>query len=262
MPWPVNSSVPRPITKPIIARRPFHCSAKDENPNFESFISQKAYSTNVTVYFACSLWRVKFDTSSSFRGDSSQICYGVLYFSFSHKGSNDFNAPIMSLFREIKRKLIIKQSEVSKRKSATELRSSRFPRINENILYISSVMLFFSKIHLIIPLLSFLIDTRKKLHKNTTEAIPSATILRLLRARLPTVKASINNIHINYITRWQSSNGSLDTIKCSIYCRKSLRNMNVFYFLAFSQAKASSKRWMSKFISQILLYMPAWYIHF
>lgn len=262
MPWPVNSSVPRPITKPIIARRPFHCSAKDENPNFESFISQKAYSTNVTVYFACSLWRVKFDTSSSFRGDSSQICYGVLYFSFSHKGSNDFNAPIMSLFREIKRKLIIKQSEVSKRKSATELRSSRLPRINENILYISSVMLFFSKIHLIIPLLSFLIDTRKKLHKNTTEAIPSATILRLLRARLPTVKASINNIHMNYITRWQSSNGSLDTIECSIYCRKSLRHMNVFYFLAFSQAKASSKRWMSKFISQILLYMPAWYIHF
>lgn len=62
-------------------------------------------------------------------------------------------------------------------------------------------MLFFSKIHLIIPLLSFLIDTRKKLHKNTTEAIPSATILRLLRARLPTVKASINNIHMNYITR-------------------------------------------------------------
>ena len=262
MPWPVNSSVPRPITKPIIARRPFHCSAKDENPNFESFISQKAYSTNVTVYFACSLWRVKFDTSSSFRGDSSQICYGVLYFSFSHEGSNDFNAPIMSLFREIKRKLIIKQSEVSKRKSATELRSSRFPRINENILYISSVMLFFSKIHLIIPLLSFLIDTRKKLHKNTTEAIPSATILRLLRARLPTVKASINNIHINYITRWQSSNGSLDTIECSINCRKSLRRMNVFYFIALSQAKVSSKRWMSKFISQILLYISAWCIHF
>ena len=144
---------------------------------------------------------MKFDTPSSFRGDSSQICYGVLYFSFSHEGSNDFNAPIMSLFREIKRKLIIKQSEVSKRKSATELRSSRFPRINENILYISSVMLFFSKIHLIIPLLSFLIDTRKKLHKNTAEAIPSATIMRLLRARLPTVKASINNVHINYITR-------------------------------------------------------------
>ena len=62
-------------------------------------------------------------------------------------------------------------------------------------------MLFFSKIHLIIPRLSFSINTRKKLHKNTTEAIPSATILRLLRARLPTVKASINNIHTNYITR-------------------------------------------------------------
>ena len=252
MPWPVNSSVPRPITNPIIARRPFHCSAKDENPNFLSFISQKS------VELTNGLFRLpvvvhKFDTSSSFRGDSSQICYGVLYFSFSHEGSNDFNAPIMSLFRETKRKLIIKKSEVSKRKSATELRSSRFPRINENILYISSVMLFFSKIHLIIPLLSFLIDTRKKLHKNTTEAIPSATILRLLRARLPTVKASINNIHMNYITRWQSSNGSLDTIECSIYCRKSLRRMNVFYFIALSQAKVSSKRWMSKFISQILL---------
>ena len=140
-------------------------------------------------------------TASGFRAASAQICYGVLYFSFGHKGSNDFNAPIMSLFREIKRKLIIKKSEVSKRKSATELRSSRFPRINENILYVSSEMLFFSKIHLIIPLLSFLIDTSKKLHKNTIEAIPSANILRLLRARLPTVKASINNIHINYITR-------------------------------------------------------------
>ena len=202
------------------------------------------------------------DSSSSFRGDSSQICYGVLYFSFSHEGSNDFNAPIMSLFREIKRKLIIKQSEVSKRKSATELRSSRFPRINENMLYISSEMWFFWKIHLIIPLLSFLIDTRKKLHKNTTEAIPSANILRLPRVRLPTVKASINNIHIDYITRWQSSNGSLDTIECSIYCRKSLWHMKVFYFITFSQTKASSKRWISKFISQILLYMPPWYIHF
>ena len=62
-------------------------------------------------------------------------------------------------------------------------------------------MLFFSKIHLIIPLLSFLIDTRKKLHKNTTEAIPSANILRLPRVRLPTVKPSINNIHINHDTR-------------------------------------------------------------
>ena len=126
----------------------------------------------------------------------------------------------MSLFRETKRKLITKKSEVSKRKSATELRSSRFPRINENILYISSEMFFFSKIHLIISLLSFLIDTRKKLHKNTAEAIPSTNILKLLRVRLPTVKASINNIHINYITRWQSSNGSLDTIECSIYCIK------------------------------------------
>ena len=232
----------------------FHCSAKDENPNFLSFISQKSVELTNGL-FRLPVVVYKFDTSSSFRGDSSQICYGVLYFSFSHEGSNDFNAPIMSLFREIKRKLIIKQSEVSKRKSATELRSSRFPRINENILYISSVMLFFSKIHLIIPLLSFLIDTRKKLHKNTTEAIPSATILRLLRARLPTVKASINNIHINYITRWQSSNGSLDTIECSIYCRKSFRHMNVFYFIVFSRTKVSSKMGISKFTSQTFLYI-------
>ena len=148
----------------------------------------------------------------------------------------------MSLFREIKRKLIIKQSEVSKRKSATELRSSRFPRINENMLYISSEMWFFWKIHLIIPLLSFLIDTRKKLHKNTTEAIPSANILRLPRVRLPTVKPSINNIHINHDTRWRSSNGSLDTIECSIYCRKSFRHMNVFISL-YSAEQRSQARW-------------------
>ena len=212
MPWPVNSSVPRPITKPIIARRPFHCSAKDENPNFESFISQKAYSTNVTVYFACSLWRVKFDTSSSFRGDSSQICYRIPYFSFSHKGSNDFNAPIMSLFREIKRKLIIKQNEESKRKRATELRSSRFPTISENIFYIWLEMSFFSKIHLIIPLLSFLMNTRKKLLKNTTEAIANVNTVRLLRARLPKTTASINKAHIGHITRRQYPNGSLDTV--------------------------------------------------
>ena len=157
--------------------------------------------TDETVYFACPLWDVAFDGSSNFRADSSQICCAVFYFSLNHEGSNDFSAPIMSLFREIKRKLIIKLSEASTRKRATELRSSRFPRINENILYIPLEMLFFSKIHLIIPLLSFLMETSKKLHKNTTEAIPSANTLRLLRARLPTVKASINNIHINHITR-------------------------------------------------------------
>ena len=36
IPCPVRSSVPSPMTKPIIARRPFHCSAKDEKPNFAS----------------------------------------------------------------------------------------------------------------------------------------------------------------------------------------------------------------------------------
>ena len=79
-------------------------------------------------------------------------------------------------------------------------------------------MSFFSKIHLIIPLLSFLMDTRKKLHKNTTEAIANANTVRLLRARLPRTKASINNIHISHITLRQNSNGSLDTVECSFYC--------------------------------------------
>lgn len=36
MPWPVRSSVDRPMTKPIMARRPFHCSAKEEKPNLAS----------------------------------------------------------------------------------------------------------------------------------------------------------------------------------------------------------------------------------
>ena len=36
IPCPVSSSVPRPMMKPIIARRPFHCSAKEEKPNFAS----------------------------------------------------------------------------------------------------------------------------------------------------------------------------------------------------------------------------------
>ena len=33
IPWPVSNSVPKPITKPIIARRPFQVSAKLLKPN-------------------------------------------------------------------------------------------------------------------------------------------------------------------------------------------------------------------------------------
>ena len=33
IPWPVSSSVPKPITKPSIAKRPFHVSAKLLKPN-------------------------------------------------------------------------------------------------------------------------------------------------------------------------------------------------------------------------------------
>ena len=33
MPWPVSNSVPRPMTNPIMARRPFHVSAKSTKPN-------------------------------------------------------------------------------------------------------------------------------------------------------------------------------------------------------------------------------------
>ena len=43
---------------------------------------------------------------------------------------------------------------------------------------------------------------------------------------------------------------------------KILRHMKVFYFIAFSQTRVLSKRWMSKFIVQISLYISAWYIHF
>ena len=42
IPWPVRSSVPKPMTKPNIARRPFHCSAKAENPNFASSMKQES----------------------------------------------------------------------------------------------------------------------------------------------------------------------------------------------------------------------------
>ena len=45
IPWPVSSSVPRPMMKPIIARRPFQVSAKDEKPNLLSIVSLK----NLTI---------------------------------------------------------------------------------------------------------------------------------------------------------------------------------------------------------------------
>ena len=51
IPWPVRSSVPRPMMKPNIARRPFHCSAKAENPNFAS--SMKRESDNPSFVTDC-----------------------------------------------------------------------------------------------------------------------------------------------------------------------------------------------------------------
>ena len=46
IPCPVRSSVPSPMTKPIIARRPFHCSAKEEKPNFASSMGSNANMSN------------------------------------------------------------------------------------------------------------------------------------------------------------------------------------------------------------------------
>ena len=45
MPWPVRSSVPRPMMNPIMARRPFQVSAKEEKPNLVSI----ALLRNVTI---------------------------------------------------------------------------------------------------------------------------------------------------------------------------------------------------------------------
>ena len=50
-----------------------------------------------------------------------------------HRGSNDFNAPIMSLFKEINTKLTKKKRADNPRNNATEVLTSRFARINENI---------------------------------------------------------------------------------------------------------------------------------
>ena len=57
------------------------------------------------------------------------------YFFFDHEGSSDFNAPIMSLFRETKRKLAKKLKEESARSRATELLTSRLPRTNASMFY-------------------------------------------------------------------------------------------------------------------------------
>ena len=59
------------------------------------------------------------------------------YFFFDHEGSSDFNAPIMSLFRETKRKLAKKLNEETARSRATEFFTSRLPRTNASIFYFS-----------------------------------------------------------------------------------------------------------------------------
>ena len=57
IPCPVRSSVPRPMMNPIMARRPFHCSAKAEKPKFESLIRNKE--TLAFVTDRCSPVRIK-----------------------------------------------------------------------------------------------------------------------------------------------------------------------------------------------------------
>jgi hypothetical protein len=59
------------------------------------------------------------------------------YSFFDHEGSSDFNAPIMSLFRETKRKLAKKLNEESARSRAAEFVTSRLPRTNASMFYLS-----------------------------------------------------------------------------------------------------------------------------
>ena len=59
------------------------------------------------------------------------------YFFFERDGSSDFNAPIISLFRETKRKLAKKLKEESIRSRATEFLTSRLPRTNASMFYFS-----------------------------------------------------------------------------------------------------------------------------
>ena len=61
----------------------------------------------------------------------------IVYFFFDHEGSSDFNAPSMSFFRETKRKIAKKLNEESARSRATELLTSRLPRINASMFYFS-----------------------------------------------------------------------------------------------------------------------------
>ena len=57
----------------------------------------------------------------------------IVYSFFDHEGSSDFNAWIMSLFWETKRKLAKKLKEESARRRATEFLTSRFPSINASM---------------------------------------------------------------------------------------------------------------------------------
>ena len=56
IPWPVSSSVPRPMMKPIIARRPFQVSAKDEKPNLLSIASLKNVTILQVLLGCCPKW--------------------------------------------------------------------------------------------------------------------------------------------------------------------------------------------------------------
>ena len=111
--------------------------------------------------------------------------------SFSHAGSNDFNAPTMSLFWEMKMKLLRKNKESNPKATAVELLIARFPSINANIVYFLLVWFVLLKIQFIIPALSFLIEVIKKLAINRNEKNASIDALRSLRIKFPMIKASM-----------------------------------------------------------------------
>ena len=66
-----------------------------------------------------------------------EVSSNMGYFFFDHDGSSDFNAPIISLFRETKRKLAKKLMEETARSRATEFLTSRLPRANASMFYFS-----------------------------------------------------------------------------------------------------------------------------
>ena len=68
IPWPVSNSVPRPITNPIIARRPFQVSANSTKPKREA------------VWSDMILWKWEFDCVCEGRllSQQRQRCCGVL----------------------------------------------------------------------------------------------------------------------------------------------------------------------------------------